>query len=74
MWYQYLDRIFANVYSFYFVSLMLMGFLVRSNDPRLLGAQKSIVDVTASPFVIAVKDAGLIGLDSCINAVIIVSV
>jgi len=46
--------------------------LVRSDDPRLLGS--GLIDVTASPFVIASKDAGLIGFDSFMNVVILVSV
>jgi amino acid transporter len=51
---------------------MFIGLLVRSDDERLLGS--GYIDVTASPFVIAAKDAGLIGFDSFLNVVILVSV
>lgn len=44
-----------------------------STDTRLLGANPYI-DVAASPFVIAAKDAGLKGYDSFMNFVILISV
>lgn len=51
---------------------MFIGLLVRSDDERLLGSGSS--DVKSSPFVIASKDGGLIGFDSFMNVVIMVSV
>lgn len=47
--------------------------MVPYDDDRLLGANP-FIDVAASPFVIAANDAGLIGFDSFINVVILVSV
>lgn len=57
---------------FYMISLTLICFLVPYNNPRLLG--KNNVDVTASPFVIAITEGGISGLPSVMNAVILISV
>lgn len=43
------------------------------NDNRLMG-NGSLLDVTASPFVVVAANAGLVGFDSFINVVILVSV
>jgi amino acid transporter len=58
---------------FYVVGLLFVGLLVRSDDERLLGAS-DFIDVAASPFVLAAKDAGLKGYDSFMNVIILVSV
>ena len=55
------------------VSLAIVGSLVRYDDPRLLGGQYSS-DVKASPFVIAVQDAGINVVPSILNAVILIAV
>jgi yeast amino acid transporter len=55
------------------VSLLFVGLLVSCEDERLLGANP-FIDVAASPFVIAAKDAGLIGYDSFMNFIILISV
>lgn len=47
--------------------------LVPYDDKRLLGSD-SLIDVNASPFVIAASNAGLKGFDSFINVVILISV
>lgn len=65
-------QVFWRILLFYIVSLTLICFLVPSDDERLLG--KSSVDVTASPFVIAIVDGGIPVLPSVMNAVILVSV
>lgn len=57
--------------QFYILSVLVVGLIVRSDDARLLG---SSTDPSTSPFVIAIKDAGLTGLDSVMNAVILISV
>ena len=44
-----------------------------STDDRLLGANP-LIDVNASPFVLAAKDAGLKGFDSFMNFIILISV
>lgn len=65
-------QVFWRILMFYMISLTLICFLVPNNDDRLLGS--SSVDVTASPFVIAIKNGGIGGLPSVMNAVILVSV
>lgn len=65
-------QVFWRILMFYMISLTLICFLVPANSDRLLGS--SSVDVTASPFVIAIKDGGIGGLPSVMNAVILVSV
>lgn len=67
-----IKQVFWRILMFYLVSLTLICFLVPYNDPRLLGA--SDVDVTASPFVIAIEQGGIKGLPHVMNAVILVSV
>jgi len=63
-------QVFWRITLFYILGLTFVGLLVRSDDKRLLGGGGS----NASPFVIAAKDAGLIGFDSFMNVVILVSV
>ncbi|KAF1985217.1 amino-acid permease inda1 [Aulographum hederae CBS 113979] len=66
-------QVFWRITLFYIISLLFVGLLVRYDDERLLGANP-FIDVNASPFVLAAKDAGLIGFDSFMNVVILVSV
>lgn len=53
--------------------MTVVGLLVPYNDERLLNAE-SDVDAKASPFVIAIKNAGISGLDSVMNVVIMIAV
>ena len=65
-------QVFWRICLFYIVSLTLVGLLVPFNDKRLLDG--SSADAKASPFVIAIKNAGIAGLDSVMNVVIMISV
>ncbi|ODV97561.1 hypothetical protein PACTADRAFT_38152 [Pachysolen tannophilus NRRL Y-2460] len=65
-------QVFWRILLFYVISLTLVGLLVPYNDPRLFGSSK--VDASASPFVIAIENAGIKGLPSVMNAVIMISV
>lgn len=65
-------QVFWRVLLFYILSLLMVGLLVPSNDPRLIGA--SSVDAAASPFVIAIVTHGIKGLPSVINVVILIAV
>jgi amino acid transporter len=67
-----LKQVFWRIILFYLGSLTLISLLVNAEDPRLLGS--SSADATASPFVIAINNAGIKGLPSVMNAVILVSV
>lgn len=65
-------QVFWRIALFYIVSLSLVGLLVPYTDSRLIGSSKS--DAKASPFVVAIENAGITGLDSVMNVVIMISV
>lgn len=65
-------QVFWRITFFYVVNLFILGLIVPSNDPRLLGASNS--NTKDSPFVIAITNAGVKGLPSVFNAVITISV
>lgn len=58
---------------FYMVSLTIIGCIVPYTEPRLLNKEYSS-DIKASPFVIAVQNAGIKVVPSIMNAVILISV
>ena len=64
-------QVFWRITLFYILGLTFVGLLVPSNDNRLMGSSS---DANTSPFVIAGKNAGLVGFDSFMNVVILVSV
>ncbi|KAE8351610.1 amino acid permease-domain-containing protein [Aspergillus coremiiformis] len=66
-------QVFWRICLFYIVSLTLVGLLVPYNDERLLSGNSS-ADAKASPFVIAIKNAGISVLDSIMNVVIMIAV
>lgn len=66
-----IKQVFWRIACFYVLSVLIVGLIVRSDDPRLIGGKG---DPSTSPFVIAIQDAGLVGLDSVMNAVILISV
>ena len=57
---------------FYGISSLLIGVLVPSDDPTLLGAEGS-GNASASPFVIGIQNVGIDGLNHVINAAILTS-
>lgn len=68
-----IKQVFWRITLFYIVSLTLVGLLVPYDEPRLLNG-KSSADATASPFVIAIQNAGIEGLPSVMNVVIMIAV
>jgi yeast amino acid transporter len=66
-------QVFWRICLFYMVSLTIVGVLVPYNDPQLLNGTSSS-DANASPFVIAVRNAGIGVVPSIMNAVILISV
>ena len=68
-----LKQVFWRITLFYIVALTLVGLLVQYNDPRLIGGE-STADAKASPFVIAIEEAGIEVLPSVMNAVILSAV
>ncbi|EEP82895.1 general amino-acid permease GAP1 [Uncinocarpus reesii 1704] len=65
-------QVFWRIALFYVLALAVVGLLVPYTDSRLLSASSN--DSTASPFVIAITDAGIQGLDSVMNVVIMIAV
>lgn len=68
-----IKQVFWRITLFYVLGLTLVGLLVSSTDERLLNASNPYAEGT-SPFVLAPLDGGLIGFDSFMNVVILVSV
>lgn len=63
---------FYRIVLFYILSILFLGMCVPANDPLLLSASGS--DASASPFVIAIKNAKIKALDHIINACILLFV
>ena len=57
----------------YIISLIMVGLVVNQTDPQLLAASSVVGDPTVSPFIIAINNAGVKGLGSAFNAVILVA-
>ena len=63
-------RYFYRLVLFYILGAFFVGLVVRSDNGQLLGGG---VGAGASPWAIAAREAGIRGLDSVINAVILTS-
>lgn len=61
-------RVFYRLLFFYVFGIFFVSVLVPYTEPRLLSGHS---DASASPFVIAIENAGIKGLPSVINAVIL---
>lgn len=68
-----IKQVFWRISLFYILSLTIVGLLVPYDDVRLLGAARNAADTSASPFVIAIEDAGIRILPSVMNGVILVA-
>lgn len=68
-----IKQVFWRISLFYVVSVIVVGLLVPYNDVRLLQGSGS-ADATASPFVIAIDNAGIEVLPSVMNVVILIAV
>ncbi|GME86558.1 unnamed protein product [Ambrosiozyma monospora] len=66
-------QVVYRIALFYLVSLIIVGVLVPYDNPLLLNGDSS-VDITASPFVIAIHRAGIKVLPDIMNVVILVAV
>ncbi|KAI5805363.1 amino acid permease-domain-containing protein [Peziza echinospora] len=67
-----IKQVFWRITLFYIVSLLIVGLCVPYSDPRLMSS--SSVDAKASPFVIAIENAGINALPSIMNVVIMIAV
>ncbi|KAH7032701.1 amino acid permease [Microdochium trichocladiopsis] len=66
--------VFYRLVGFYVVGVLCVGIICSSTDPGLLGAIKSgEPGAGASPWVIGIKNLGIEGLPSVINAAILLS-
>lgn len=65
-------QVFWRIAIFYILNLFILGLILPYTDERLLGS--SGANTKASPFVIAIQDAGIKVLPSIFNAVITISV
>jgi amino acid transporter len=65
-------QVFWRIAFFYIVNLFILGLILPSTDNRLLNS--SGANTKASPFVLAIQDAGIQVLPSIMNAVITVAV
>lgn len=63
---------YLTPFKFYVLSIAIVGLLVPYNNPDLIAPNS--VDSKSSPFTIAIKSAGIAGLDSVMNAVVLVAV
>jgi amino acid transporter len=63
---------FYRILIFYVLSVFLLGMCVPYNDPLLISATKASTSANASPFVVAIKNAGIGKLDHIINACILI--
>ncbi|CCH41813.1 putative histidine permease [Wickerhamomyces ciferrii] len=64
-------QVFWRILLFYVISLTLIGLLVPYTDERL---GQGSYNASASPFVISIRNAGISGLPSVINVVIMIAV
>lgn len=67
-----LKQVFWRIATFYLLGSFMLGLILPSDDPSLLGA--SGANTKASPFVLAIKLAGVQVLPHIFNAVILCSV
>lgn len=65
-----IKRVFFRLMVFYVLGIFIIGVLVAYDDPRLLNDSET---AAASPFVIAISNAGISTLPSIVNAVILIS-
>ncbi|KAJ5938216.1 hypothetical protein N7454_004558 [Penicillium verhagenii] len=68
-----IKQVFWRISIFYVISLTIVGLLVKYTDERLVTGGSS-ADAHASPFVIAIENAGIKGLPSVMNVVIMIAV
>lgn len=65
-----IKRVFWRILLFYVLAIFMVGLVVPYNDPRLLNGGS---DASASPFVLAISNAGVRVLPHIINAVLLVT-
>ncbi|KAA1088612.1 hypothetical protein PGTUg99_006712 [Puccinia graminis f. sp. tritici] len=66
-----INKVFYRILIFYIGGMTVVGLLVPFTSPQLLGGSS---DATSSPFVIAIKSAGISALPDIVNVVILTAV
>lgn len=66
-------RFIYRLFAFYVLGTLVIGVTVAYNDPNLMSAVSSGKGAGASPFVVAIQNAGISGLNHVINAAILTS-
>lgn len=69
-----INQVFFRILFFYILSLLFVGLLVPYNDPALTSTSGSDLDLSTSPFVISIRNAGTEKLADVFNAIILVTV
>ncbi|PWN44752.1 amino acid transporter [Ceraceosorus guamensis] len=69
-----IKKTFYRILFFYWIGTTMIGLIVPSDDPRLLGKGVTKGTAAASPFVIAVVDAQIKALPSLVNACLLIFV
>ncbi|KAJ1018483.1 hypothetical protein NDA18_006634 [Ustilago nuda] len=64
-----IKRVFWRILLFYVVAIFMVGLVVPYNDPRLLNGGD---DASASPFVLAISNAGIKVLPHIVNSVLLI--
>ncbi|KAL4974902.1 proline-specific permease [Aspergillus desertorum] len=68
------QRFIYRVFTFYILGSLVIGVTVAYNDPTLLaGVSSGGSGAGASPFVVAIQNAGIGGLNHVVNAAILIS-
>ncbi|KAF2745555.1 hypothetical protein M011DRAFT_479057 [Sporormia fimetaria CBS 119925] len=62
---------FYRILFFYCLSVFFLGMLVPYNDPKLLAANKQTAKASASPFVVAIRNANIRHLPGILNGCIL---
>lgn len=65
-------QVFWRIALFYLTSLAIVGLIVPFNDPELLTDDSE--GIAASPFVVAIKNAGVSILPSIMNSVVLIAI
>lgn len=67
------SRFIYRLFAFYVLGTLVIGVTVAYTDPNLMNAIANGTGAGASPFVVAIQNAGISGLNHVINAAILTS-
>ncbi|KAL1919635.1 uncharacterized protein VTP21DRAFT_1566 [Calcarisporiella thermophila] len=67
-------QVFYRILIFYILCIFIIGLLIPANDPRLLDKLGHQRDATVSPFTLVFVKAGISGVASVVNAVILITI